>query len=61
MVQGDLVNNGTHREEGERKLSNTRRRRMGKGERGCARPLLSQMSKLELCLPENFEGAGHKT
>lgn len=46
---------------GERKLSNTRRGRIGKGERGCTRLLLSQMSKLELCLPENLEGAVHKT
>lgn len=28
-----------------RKMSNTRRRRIGKGERGCARPLLSKTSK----------------
>lgn len=57
MVQGDLVNNGTHREEEEKEAEEKDR----KGERGCARPLLSQMSKLELCLPENFEGAVHKT
>lgn len=45
VVQGDLVNNGTHREEEEKEAEQYRRRRIGKGERGCARHLLSKMSK----------------